>query len=595
MIRHTSVVVVLVFAIGFPAVGQDGTDAERYPSDLSLAERAALYGQARLLPRVEQDGFILQADYLTSHVQLSANLTDIGSRTLGLSGHLRWSKEAGDFVISNIAIPRAARDAEGESFLDRWIPDPPPAASYGTQWRVDAYRTNAKPEQDCPFTLQFAGLRRLPETIGVLTAELPVWHVVEAETITIPLEVTPTPVQLRADWTAEVFEEKGFDGTPFVVVRVAYWGEQVEVVPDHISLPHLLGPESCDWLGPDGKRDPQLTWYPTRISRDEARDFADRGARIWRWGFQIANNAAPAGRSIRIRIVDDLEYDPIPFEIRDVPLLAERPLPPDRQVPKRVAERGPLSVEFKEAGQSNGLFSHQPGEPEATVFLRGTLRKAPTAEPLGVLLVPIVEVAEDQDGRSILDGYSPQKDPLRNSMYNDWLDLERDYTQQRHMQVALNFRVHPGTTSLKRLEAKVPAWRATSVREHSVPIQATARPAIDEDGLRIQVVSVQPRDEADVVVTVRVEVEDASELGGLPMPWIVSPAIVHASGRYDDGSQLLRARQSGQEAGWRWVEFTCSSSPLTLNAEGAAVRVRVVSEAEFEPLEFELTDFPLRP
>lgn len=582
-----------LWLLGFsaiPSVAQVESPPARFPSDLEPIERAALYGESIRFPTVRHGPFELKVEELSARVGVPARMADPGSRSLQCSGQLRWSAEAGDFLLYGIATPREASDGLGDSFLNYWEPSPH-WVNNGVDWRVDAYRNGAEPEESAIVTLEFQHLRALPQRVGVIAAEVPMWRVVDPRTFTIPLELTQGPVSLLPDWTAEVFAEQDHAGTAFVVVRVAYWGERTEVIPGMVSVPHVLGPEACDWLGVDGQRDRSLTWYPTRVTPAEAREFAERGATVWRWGFRTTTGEFPTGRSIRIRLVNQLQYDPIPFEIREIPLTEESPLPDGASVPKRSAERGVLRLEFSEQSQSQQLFEQVPGEAHATINLRGTLLCTSSAEPLGFLLSPIVSVAENQAGQSFADGYIRPAESLSRNRLLDWSDVEQDYSGPRQMQVTMSFQVDPQTAGIGRLLAEVPIWRATEVAEHQLEVQTSAQQVAVEPGVGVQV-SVHPSpDGVNAYIKIRVDVDEQAAIAGLPVPWVTHPVLLRAGDPNPPSEFFVRGDGSGE--GSRWIEYDLTTSMRTLQTENPAIRLRIVRGVAYEPLAFELTDFPL--
>lgn len=275
-------------------------------------------------------------------VYIPDNTTLPISRTLSLTGEFSWTPDADDFYCADAFVIHEATDGNGRSLLDAWNPQPGGARDR-VSWHVGPGRDEPPfPERHYPFA-EFHTLKAIPQTIAKLSGEFARWRVTDVQTHIIPVKITRTPTDLAPDWTAEIFTETDPVGEVFVVLRIAYWGEQTEAAPGELNaptLPALLGPSVNDHLGADGKADPKLRWYPTRPTPAEIQDFADKGAIVWRWGFQRSDGQFPADNALRVRIVQQVEYDPIPFLIEDIDLIGQLLGAADVQESTLVAQQG---------------------------------------------------------------------------------------------------------------------------------------------------------------------------------------------------------------------------------------------------------------
>ncbi|VAX40240.1 hypothetical protein MNBD_PLANCTO03-1446, partial [hydrothermal vent metagenome] len=449
--------------------GQEESPAQPRPYELSLQERAAYYTDEQRWPSFQHAGLELTFRALEAKIKLGSRLATNPESSLGMWGAVRWTPEAGDLIVGRVAIIHRAEDQAGRSLLRRPRLSRP-LASHNLRWNIHQSRDRPSFSFRTDVSVGFNQLGYLPATIKVFEGEFPVWRSLGATLTRVPFETTTAPIELAPEVEASVVlgkDERGRTIADVVIVQP----EPGEIGPLH--LPRVLRPESSDFVTASGDLVRDIGWDTPPPAPDAERAAAEAGKKLIRWRFvQAREKDWPVGVGIRVRVVQNVYYDPIPFVLRDIPVLEEPPLPQGAVVPRRTSTRGPFSLSFLDPsgpGRREGVTVTREG-----AFLRLGVSLAIEADTpaFGVADAPILREAQDSSGV-----------PFEVSPYQPailfWTDGIRFYPQHKRTgrtTLSARFAVDPGIRGIDTMRGTWPIWIVESSTEHVIPLEVIRDP-----------------------------------------------------------------------------------------------------------------------
>lgn len=568
-------VLAAVLSSAISAAGQV-TSQPRRPAEPSPEERAAYFRDRERWVTVDQDGLVVKFQRLDASVQLRSRLADVPVVRMSLAGEVLWSAGVGDVVVVNRLAVSRAEDLNGRSLL-KHFPSGPLAQGHDmpVTWLVDEDRFEHPQTRKAPVRVDAIRLTTLPSGLGVLEGEVAVYRAAGATTTVIPLQQTMTPIAMAPGVEAEVHIVSESDGSETAEVTVTrpplrQMGE--------FRLPHILP------LGLGDVRDAD-SWNTRVLTiRSLRSEVAADGTVRDRWHLVPRERGAlPVGCAIRVRVVPDLTYAPIPFSITNVNLSGEAEIPAGATIPRRATSSDALTLTFFDPYSTGPRrTSNKPGE----VRLRAQFE---FGKPGVYSLAPepdIVSAVDDQ-GRLV----QLRSGGVWNALSDRW--TFRELSMPRPSSLAdFVLDTADDAVSIDSLRGVWPVLRATGLTRKAMPLATAHTPVRLTESVRVGVRRIST-DRDTRRFTLRVYVDTREAAGGLRLPHIELPLYRPLDAPGEPARVIVQPDQhSGKDSHGEWTEWSCTV-PRQATSGGAELLFDIVESVEDLSIEFEVTDYPI--
>jgi hypothetical protein len=563
-------------------------------SQLSDFELRSMHGDSSRLPTFQQGPFTLSISEVGIESLITGPGRDRPRQKFRFGGVVNWDPELDEeFGIAGRAVITRAEDMGGRPFDDVFLTQDL-ASPFLTSWYLPPPRSDDRNRGEQRFGVLTKDLATLPAGIGVVEGYVPAWNITSREAHDIVLSESMPLTELAPGVRVRV--EMGFDGLgrDFRDLSRVHVEMDPMVVVGGLAFPYVLEPDRWDYLSPGGEPDPGALRRDTRPAPSD-KSLLPESVRAVDWCFVPAEGAKwVPGTAVRLHVVTGAEAAPIHFRLADVDLLKEVEVEADGRVPRRRAERGLLSLEFRQIRREPYPLGSDWKPGSAAMTLRAELVFNHPTRVIGLGAKPIIVFAETERGEDFsgtrFGGH------FRSPTAADeviWITAAGSTSSAAEPGWAITFDDELDMHTLRTLRGEMRIWRPTQTAEYDLPVTLMTAPMQLTERLKAQVFSVEEGEKGGRL-GVRLYRRVRTGEGGIQLPSVLRTDIYGALGADLQAYQAMGTEVVvGEVDGWLWEETEYSYGTRDGRTAGL-LRVRVIEDAAYEPLPFEILDLPVR-